>query len=196
MKLLNITKPTVKNFLGKKVAQAPMAFLIFPKFLEKEKFDSIIEIGSGAGTLSLFLAFCCHLIKSDFLTIDINKIAKETSDSIKMLGGRFYQTDVYASECMELIKNKFDSKKRVLLLCDGAIKKRCINTFSKYLKVNDVIMGHDYFENIKTFKTQKHWTSCELINSDIEKTCKEYNLEKLYENVFNTIYWTCRIKRK
>ena len=192
MKISDILEPTTQKFLGKSVAQAPMAFLIFPKFLEKERFDSIIEIGSGTGTLSLFLAFCCHLNKSDFLTIDKKKISEEVCNSIKLLGGRFYQTDVYANNCMELIKNEFNSKKRVLLLCDGAIKKRCINTFSQYLKVNDVIMGHDYFESKQIFKAQKHWRSCELIDSDIEKTCKDHNLEKLYEDVFNTIYWTCR----
>ena len=196
MKIDNIIKPSVQKFLGRSIAQAPMVFLIFPKFLEKESFDSIIEIGSGSGTFSMFLAFCCHCCKSDFLTIDKGKIAEETRNSIELLGGKFYHTDVYADECMKLIQDIFKSKKRVLLLCDGAIKKRCINTFSKYLKVGDIIMGHDYFETTQKFKAQKYWTSCELLDSDIETSCKEYNLEKIYEDVFDTIYWTCRIKKK
>jgi len=196
MKISDIVEPSVKRFLGRSVAQAPMAFLIFPKFLEKEKFDSIIEIGSGSGTFSLFLAFCCHMRQVEFLTIDKQSIAEETRKSIELFGGKFYQSDVYVDECMKLIRGIFQSKKRVLLLCDGAIKKRCINTFSEYLKIGDIIMGHDYFETPQKFKEQKYWTSCELLDSDIKNSCTKYNLEKIYEDVFNTIYWTCRIKRK
>lgn len=195
MTLNDIIKPRVKDFLGKKVAQAPMTFLIFPTFLQEEKFDVIIEIGAWTGTFSVFLSFCCSCLKNKFISIDYGSDMDEDSlRIIETLGGKFYNDDVYSEKIMKIIKQEFDEK-RVLLLCDGGVKKKCFNTFSKYLKNNDVIMAHDYFETKECFKKQKNWKSCEIINEDIKQACDEHNLHKLNEDVFNSIFWTCRIKK-
>ena len=197
MNIKEIINP-LKNptFLGYTIGQTPLSYLVFPKFFEKEKFDIVLEIGTWNGVFSMFLAFCCFVNDTEFKTIDY-KVFNNSKiyEIIKLLNGEFYKMDVYSSNGIKFIKDILQSKKRVLFLCDGAIKKKCINFFSKYLKVNDVIMGHDYFKTKSRFKKQNKWRSCELVDDDIKEVCEQYNLEVIYEDIFNEIFWTCRIKK-
>ena len=191
-KLLNAQK-----FMGRGIGQISMAYLIFPKFFEIEKFDIVLEIGTWNGIFSMFLNFCCLIQNMKFETIDIDIYGTpETYKHIEMMGGKFHQMDVYSPDAYSYIRDILQSDNRILFLCDGAIKQKCINTFVEYLKPNDVVMGHDYFKTKSHFIKQNKWKSCELTDAYISDACDKYNLETIYEDGFNSIFWTCRIKRK
>jgi hypothetical protein len=168
------------------VGQTPLIKEHFKKIINN--FDRVIEIGSDRGGLALFL----HLNNNNCEIISY-EIHKERIDVPKT-----YNIDFRIENCFnEPTKNEIISlikdEKRVLLLCDGGNKELEFNTFSKYLKINDVIMCHDFeetnedFNNIKNKLKWAHPSETKL--SNIQKSILENNLQPYYYNEFKSVLW-------
>ena len=159
-------------------------------------FDRIIEIGTWAGGLTLFLyknkPTQCELISYD-IDISLNEVPRKYNIDFRI--GNCFSEETH-NEIKQLIEDK---SKRVLLLCDGGNKMKEVETFCKYLKSTDVIMCHDYIENWDEWIQYAKpiiWEG--LIESFYDKllpTIEKYNLKKYkYYDNFKAIFWGSFIK--
>lgn len=162
------------------MSQVKGATFAFDQFFNLESFDQIIELGTGSGTFSLFFSFYCFVNNADFCTFDI----KETKfkDKIENLGGKVVSDDIMENK--DYIISLLSKTKRTLMLCDNGNKPLEVNTFSKYMKIDDYIMAHDFFYDRK--KTDNLW-NCEISNDRINNE----NLEYKYRDIFDPVFWCC-----
>ena len=177
-----------------KAQQHPKAWEVFETFLYEEKFDTIIEIGTGLGGFTEFI----YDLHYNIISYDIDDIYNTHKKLIEK-GVDIRHKNVFDvhhlildDEVHQLLKNG-----KVLALCDGVEKAKEVMLFSKHIKVNDIIMAHDYCIDNQTFDLKykdKEWRYLELIESEI-KIETEINLLTPYkQNIFDDIFWMCKIK--
>lgn len=174
--------PEFLTYDGVIAAQTPNVVPLFKSFLLSENFDIIIELGTYKGGLTLFLS---DIFSGDIYTYDIKEF-EFTNKLLSKENIHYNIKDIYKSpEIEELLA----SNKRVLLLVDGGVKIKAFNYFIKFLKPGDVIMAHDYFVSVKEFNS-KDWDSREIMWSDIETSCKKYNVKEIWSE-FLDVFWYC-----
>lgn len=179
-------------YKGFGLSQHEKALPAFEEFLLKEKPKRIIEVGTGGGGLSLFLAEICKVIDCEFFTFDIDqKRSGAIGKKIRNMGFSAELTNIFDLKTIEKVSKLISKTGRSLVLCDGGKKIKEINMFSKFLKPGDIIMAHDYFHDKEAYRKQKDWGWCEITNKDV----KAKNLDYFYKDHFEKVFWTCRIKR-
>ena len=85
-----------------------------------------------------------------------------------------------------------------LVLCDGGNKVAEFNLISKFLKVGDIIMAHDYAYDRETFNNKinlKLWNWFEISEKDIEQSCIDNNLIDIDRELFEKAVWVSKIKK-
>lgn len=178
--------------------------VVFSKFLKEQQFSHILEIGTASGGFTLFLRET--LPEAEVLSYDVNqvpwhdeirksnvdiRIQNIFDDKIKGVTEVASLTDEYA---INFIKNS----KKLLILCDGGNKIAEFNCLSKYMKSGDFIMAHDYSLDVDYFNNNiknKIWLWCEIIEKDIENSCKIDNLEDYNRDEFQSVVWICKRKK-
>lgn len=186
-----------KRHLGYKMTQRPEVFMIFNYLFNNEQFKRVIEIGTHKAGLSLFLAYCAFVKKMEFHTFDIQLKNSGARDKVVELNGNVNVMDTFSTIGHETIKQLIQLPGRVLLLCDGGNKVKEVRTFAKYLKVDDVIMAHDYFPTKKdSLNKELFWKSCEITDASVMEVCNKYNLYKFYQDNFRDVVWLSRIKKE
>lgn len=184
-----------RQLCGVHIAQIPETLLAFNEFLQQETFDRVVEIGTSRGGLSIFLSLCCFMKETDFYTFDIeDRHQVRVSQLLRRLGSKYKRLNVFRDKGIAEIKSLIELEGRILLLCDGGDKKREIQIFSPFLKVGDVIMGHDYFHSRKHFKQQSRWKDCELVWNHIKDSAATYNLKPIHMSAFSKVFWVCLMK--
>jgi hypothetical protein len=84
-------------------------------------------------------------------------------------------------------------EKGVDIDADGLIS----NYFHDFIKEGDLIMVHDYSDDLDTFKNEingKIWNWCEITENDILPAIEKNNLKSFNENNFKQAAWVCKIK--
>lgn len=160
------TKPKVKNrstFLGNLARQTPESFRMWEQLLHKGNFARVVELGTWEGGLSLYFALFCIENKMEFYTFDHIGYLPTTLKKLINFDKYWVKLDIFKN--FEFIGNLIKKSGRTLLFCDGGDKAREFNTLAKYLKVGDVIGAHDW--------------GFEILQSDVNKVCKEFNLQIL-----------------
>lgn len=97
----------------------------------------------------------------------------------------------------KFIKEYIQSPGVTLVLCDGGYKKGEFAIFSKFLKIGDFIMAHDYvdtYENFKENYLDKIWNWCEIEEKHIAGVSKLYNLVNYNQEEFDKVVWVCKKK--
>ncbi len=184
-----------RQLCGVHIAQIPETLLVFNEFLQQETFDRVVEIGTSRGGLSIFLSLVCFMYEMEFYTFDIeDRHQVRVGQLLRRLGSRYKRLNVFRDKGTAEIRSLIELEGRTLLLCDGGDKKREIQIFSPFLKVGDVIMGHDYFHSQKHFKQQDRWISCELTWDDIEDSVAKHGLRQIYTSAFSSVFWACLMK--
>lgn len=159
------------------------------------RFDRVIEIGTYNGGFTLFLhkniKEGCELISYD-IDAELNKVPSEYNIDFRI-------GDCFSEEVVDEIKNLIiEVSKRVLLLCDGGNKNEEFNLFSQFLKINDVIMLHDYGESLVDYrKVQKAINWCPMFESSLDKindSINRYNLSKYYYEELKYVLWGSFVK--
>ena len=153
-------------------------------------FNRIIEIGTHRGGLTLYL-FKNKTPNCELISYDIDPSLREVPES--------YKIDYRIGDCFEtkthdeIVALMTDPTKRVLLLCDGGNKEREFNDFSRYIKYNDVIMLHDYSDNMDDFRAFAKpidWGDAGSFYHAILASIMKQNLQKYkYYNEFKSIFW-------
>jgi len=178
---------------GIHVGQTPNVIDLFKNIIPQ--FDTIIEIGTHRGGFTYFF----NNIKSkntELISFEIN---------IKNIDDRVLNSeiDIVIGDCFDtqyeiMIKNKISSGGRTLLLCDGGNKNKEFNTFSKYLKPDDVIMLHDYKDSQQSWNyycKQNDWNFAPESSYDkISDSINNNNLKKYMYDEFCSVFWGSFIK--
>jgi hypothetical protein len=157
-------------------------------------FDIIIEIGYYMGGLTYWF-FKNKKETAKIISYDIsdNHRVKYESDIL------FITKDCFSSEIE--IKNFIQNHGRTLLFCDGGAKEQEFNTFSKFLKKDDVIMLHDYYddeqsEGYNSFSESSGWVyPYESKYSSIKESINKYNLQKFKYEEFRKVLIGSFIKK-
>ncbi len=152
---------------------------VFNEFFSKEKFDSIIELGTGSGAFAAYIAEKAVEMSASFITFDIKNPPSAIIDYLNSLGAVFSNEDLDASTGVEdLIKDG----NRTLILND-ALKEKHLKRFSPVLKLGDCIISHDY--------------GTEYVFEDVNENLQKYGLEVRYSELFKPEFlWLCCIKER
>lgn len=161
------------------------------------EFDIIIEIGTFTGAFTKWISDNTK-IECKIISFDINPEYRQfkTIDKTTFIVG-----DVFDSESIEMIRAILSiSNKRVLILCDGGLKEKEFSVFSKFLKINDVIMLHDYSHNSYDYNniaSEIGWpTPSESHYENIKYDVFKNGLEPFFYEEFKGVLWGSFIKRK
>jgi len=172
-------------YKGRTIKQVKGIIKIFDSFFEKEKFQNIIEIGTGNGVFSTYFADKAKSINSSFTTFDIRPINAKIKKELKDLNANIFTCDINKNYHIEDIVL---SEGRCLVLNDGGLKVPQFLRFSKLIKKDDIILTHDYYKNGKSIAGR-------IVIEDVEDCINENNLEIIKENLFDEAIWLCVIKR-
>jgi len=196
----------VSSYKGIMLQQHENYSEVFTEFLKKIKPSKILEIGTGAGGLTLFLRETLNdigLSESKIKSFDINSMDSvhtqiNSMENIEILkdnlfsGGNDYVLDRY-----DLIENFIKSEGTTLVMCDGGNKVKEFNQISPLIKKGDYIMAHDYVDNQENFLENyldKIWNWAEIKDEDIKDICEKENLISSNKENFDSIVWVCKQK--
>jgi hypothetical protein len=191
----------LSSFMGLHAQQTDKVYEVFYNFLNKTKPKRILEIGTALGGFTQFLQWVSNEIKHpiDILSYDVveytwYKDIIKTGIDIRIKNVFYENYQKVDQEVIDFIQQDG----LTLVLCDGGDKIREFNILSKYIKVGDFIMAHDYSENREIFEekvNRKLWNWFEISNNDIISSCVENNLEYYDKDTFENVVWTCRQKK-
>ena len=159
--------------------------------------ETIIEIGTRTGGLSVLMGMWAHLNNAELITIDTSEEQLEYKPLMDFLGVNFIEADIFNKKTIKMLKKRIKEPKKCMILCD-ADKAREFDIYSDFMKVNDVILAHDYahdesdFENIRQ---QGIWSHDELEYKDIKEACERNNLRYIDHNLFRLAAWGAFIKK-
>lgn len=170
---------------GEDIKQKKGIFKIFDLFFEKQKFNNIIEIGTGSGKFSLYIAKKAKEMSAGFITFDIRDVSEDIKNQLIQLGGIFYNEDVNRSNKIE---GMVSSAGRILILNDGGLKVPQFKRFASFLKPADCILTHDYYAN------QKEPTDGTVILSEVIQDIVDNDLKIYYKDLFDSYLWLCCVK--
>lgn len=141
------TIPT--TFCGIRVAHPWSALFMLSRILnDNPDIVRIVELGTGAGGLTLFWGIHMLTRGGKVLTFDIGRPAEEFLDCYNRVNIQFEPRNVFNPESLELARH-FISDGRALVYCDNGLKKKEFPMYATILKSNDLIMAHDWQVEIK-----------------------------------------------
>lgn len=167
-------------------AQTLRAFDELKKIIKD--FDTIIEIGYHCGGLTYWF----HKNKKE----DAKVFSFDICDDNRQVFEKeinFHVADCFEKTTIDKIKNLILNGKKTLIFCDGGNKNSEFNCYSEFLKTNDVIMLHDYFDDSQpepyaSFEESKEWNFPWESNwSKIQKSVEKNNLSKFYYEDFRKV---------
>ena len=160
----------------------------FNNFFIKEQFDTVIELGTGNGGFTLYIAEKCNEMKANFYTFDIRRIISSNAlEKLKYFGGIFFEED---SNKTDRVKNFIEEGGRTLILNDGD-KITSFNIYGPLLKSRDYMFIHDYYyKEPSIFDGVATW-------NDFKNGIKKFNLIiSDYTKSFEKSLWMCIEKGK
>lgn len=160
------------------------------------QFDTIVEIGSYFGGLSLWI--------NDHKKEESVFVSYDIDPSLNVASKNDYNIDFRIEDCFsEKGKNEIiefiKRSGKTLLICDGGNKNKEFIEFSQHLKENDVIMLHDFLFDAEYFKlVGEHWQWPYGPESDFETIKNAVVENKLYYypnfQDFVSVYWGIFVK--
>lgn len=171
----------------------------FEKLLILERFNLIIELGTSFGGLTYILDDITKEYNLDIKIHSLDNSYKDYVDNELKSRGCVYhildeRDEIYKQTVIELISNNG----KTLVLCDGGNKKEEFNTYSRFLKSQDIIMAHDYCYNKDIFNNEinnKIWNWFEISFDDIKDSIISCNLQNYEKLDFTNAVWTCYQKK-
>lgn len=197
------------SYRGVSIEQRPEVLQKFESFILENRPSQIIEIGTFAGGLTLILKDIVdtHKLNTEIHTYDVARASilidninnrnlnNLTVHTTNLFGANY--SSFYDENRLQEITNLIQKPGLTMLLCDGGCKKCEFNLLSDLLKVNDIIMAHDYAPNQEYFEQymrDKIWNWHEIQDSDIIESCQKYGLVPYMREEFLSVAWACFIK--
>lgn len=180
------------------------AFTVFEKLLDQIKPDRIIEIGTSHGGLILFIRHYLDKIglkNTKIRTFDINRFPSHSrlleENHLEIVYDNMFSEDYRRLEKPELILDFLSDSGTNIVICDGGSKINEFNLLSDYINNGDIIMAHDYAENLQYFQEHimnKRWAWMEIEESNIKEACLKNHLTDFMKEDFNRVVWVCKQK--
>lgn len=184
------------HYKGFRAAQHSNFTVIFQKFLDEQKFSTIIEIGTLNGGLTRFLKDASP--NSRLVSYDVTPQPEHQSLidcgvelKIKNIFGDGYK--IMDREAIDILN--LNEKK--LILCDGGNKASEFNSLAGFMKQGDFIMAHDYSYDSDLYNREicgKVWNWCEITEADIKNASSENGLIHYNKSEFQSIVWVCKTR--
>jgi cephalosporin hydroxylase len=112
---------------------------------------TIIELGTGSGAFSAYLAAWCYMSGARFFTFDTHRKGSATKRVnyralalIRRLGGSFHARNVFAPSTVSRIARLANEPGVTLIYCDNGDKAMELRTYAPLLKEGDFLGVHDY----------------------------------------------------
>lgn len=152
----------------------------------------IIEFGTGAGGLSIFIGIWAKINGANFRTYDSSdqRYYGELFNALKI---EYICYDIFHH--VDEIFSHIQQPGVTLVLCDNGDKHRELQTFSQGLKIGDFIMMHDYAKNQDVF-TQKITPHYWDWHESSEQIALDAGLVPVYEKLLEYGAWGCFRKDK
>jgi len=176
-------------------------FKVFDKFISTVKPARVLEIGTAMAGLTCYIKTLLNKYtpSSEILSYDIYD--RPWFDELRSKDVNIVIEDIFYNDYTDVKEGVIDfiqSSGITVVLCDGGCKQKEFNLLSKFLKKGDFILAHDYSITIDYFYeniNKKLWNWCEILESDIANSVKEYNLIDYKNELFNQAVWTCKKKQ-
>lgn len=138
--MTDVLRVTGKRFAGGLLQQTMAGLYYFDRLLEESAAASVLEIGTGAGNMAVWLA--CFLPDA-VTTVDIYDARSAlTKELHRRLGVSFIQTNAHEAETARMLVARRASGPHVLF-CDGGDKSKEFHIYAPMLRVEDWIAVHD-----------------------------------------------------
>lgn len=136
----------------------------------------VVELGTGTGAFSLYLAGYCAIHGMEFHTFDTGKAEhshqapnKGATEAISMLGGHIHVMDVFDEWTISFIDDLVKKNGVSFIYCDNGNKEREVEIYAPLLKKGDYLGVHDFGNEIRElprdgFK-EWHWELFEVTGS-------------------------------
>jgi len=134
------------------------------------KFTRIIELGTGTGATTLLMAINCKLHNIVLYTFDKIRIDHNVHCILQLLNANVHEWDIFEDQNVRYIKGLIRTTGRTLLYCDNGNKPEELLTFCPALKKGDIVLVHDYGEEVK--------------QPFIEMLCKEKQMRVIEKEFF------------
>ncbi len=184
----SLIKGGIQSLWGGFAQQNPSVLVSFNRLLNAHNFDTIIELGTHCGGISLLFALYCrmsnikavaddprepslfvnqthHKSPKRFFTFDNVERDKGAHHVLRDLNAySFIQDTLFNEDNIEGIRRLIRNGGSVLLLCDGGNKKLELELYGSSLKNGDFVMLHDWAQDEEAFERNKRegvWFSWE-----------------------------------
>ena len=140
------------------------------------QFKEFIELGTFGGVTSLYLGMMARLRGVKFYTFD-NIDRRIECIKNNWLDNMFFMKEDVLISANEKVINEIE-KESVLLFIDNGNKIKEFNLYVPYLKINSVVLVHDWNEEIR--------------ESDIIENLKKYNFISFHNDTAENLQSSCR----
>lgn len=200
-KLTNLeSNDSLSSFDGYSAQQFHGAYEVFYNFISEVKPKRILEIGTALGGFTTFLKICCDELNLDTNIRSYDVHSNPWYKDIIARGVDIRIENIFSEGFKEMDNEVIDyinGDGVTIVLCDGGWKVGEFNLISKYIKLGDFILAHDYAENKEIFETKingKIWNWFEISDLDINQATVENKLNIYKKDIFENVAWTCRQK--
>ncbi len=183
------------TLFGLTLQQNPVAIRKLNQLLHFGNFERIIEIGAGDGGLSILFALWAKIKNKEFHSFDIHDRGANIALLRSLTDGFVVKDVLFNPENVEYVKGLIQKPGRTLLICDAG-KIIDFNTYADSLKVNDIIMMHDFAPTKEYFEENvrgKIWNWQESWYAGVEEACLRNNI--VHTDYFYDCVWSCGTKR-
>lgn len=144
---------------------------VISQIVEDNKPTMIVELGTGCGLLTLLMTMGLNNdVAIRTYDIEPNQIAIQDILE-KHYDVVFNKADIFKPISFKKILSEIHNEGyRTMVLCDNGSKIKEFNTFAPYLKPDDIIGVHDYFDTKQDFeyhKINRGWRCCEVVTENL-----------------------------
>lgn len=188
---------SLSSINGHACQQHHNVYQVFYDFLEKEKPNKILEIGTSLGGFTAYINLVSKDLNINSYIRSYDICDKPWFNELKNSGVDLRIENIFINNYSDIdmdVKEMIIDNAKIIVLCDGGNKKGEFNIFAKYMKPGDIIMAHDYAPNTEYFEQymrNKIWNWHEIQDSDIIDSCEKYGLKPYMREEFLSVAWCC-----
>ena len=145
-------KDYYRSFLGNYIMHTWLeAFSLELVFNANPDIKRVVELGTGEGGFTIFLAVHMSMRGGEVITFDVdhNKMPTPTRKLLKALQVRAVVANVFAEETVNEIRGLLSSAERKLLICDNGDKEREFEVYAPFVRPGDLILVDDWRTEVR-----------------------------------------------